>query len=74
MPGPKNGWEKGFSPPNRKPGAHARRAIERKVRGRWPNVNARVDVRVEVVGRYVGDKTQRGGGVTVEDVQDGGDR
>jgi len=38
-------------------GAHARRAIERKVRGRWPNVNARVDVGVEV-GRYVGGNGQ----------------
>jgi hypothetical protein len=38
--------------------AHARRAIDRKVWGRWPNVNARVDVGVEVVGRYGGDNKQ----------------
>ena len=39
-------------------GAHACWAIAKKVWGRWPNVNARVDVGVEVVGRYVGDNKQ----------------
>jgi hypothetical protein len=67
----KIGWGKGLVPPNRKPGAHALRAIDRKVQGRWPNVNTRVDVGIEVVGHHVGDNTQGGGGVMVEDVQDG---
>ena len=61
MPGPKTGWGKGFAPPSRKPGAHARRAIKRKARGKSQNVNARVDVGVEVVGRYVGDNKQPAG-------------
>jgi hypothetical protein len=54
----KIGWGKGFALPNQKPGAHAHWAIERKVRGRRPNVNACVDVGVEVVGCYVGDNKQ----------------